>query len=128
MPSSYKSFNLFGSGPHRFAVRTQGLFTPSNTAINGSPTPGSTVLGPLELEVVVTGRLVAASESALWTLVDAITAQLVHPNPATTPGTLIDEHGRTFTGMTFITFTPEDRTDRGRVHSLAYEALFRRLL
>lgn len=118
--SSFKSLDLFGSGPHRFAVDGQGqailsgLFQPT-------PAPGSLYLGPVELEVIITGRLIAASDAALWALRDAITDQLLDPPE---PGTLIDHHGRGWPGMSFIKFTPGGPTDRGRVISLAYEARF----
>ena len=64
------------------------------------------------------------SDSALWTLRDAVTAQLIDPP---TPGTLIDEHGRTWMGMSFVGYVEEDRVDRGRVVSIGYEAVFRRM-
>ncbi len=120
MPSSFKSLDLFGSGPHRFAERRRGQTLATELAL-GVPTNGTRYLGPLEISVEVRGRLVAASESALWALRDAITAQLLNP-PA--PGTLIDQHGRQWTDMSFVLFEPADRTDRGRKVSLAYRALF----
>lgn len=120
MASSFKALNLFGSGPHRFAVKKQGqLVVPELTL--GSAIAGSKYLGLLELSVVVTGRLVAATDAALWTLRDAIVAQLLNPP---TPGTLIDHHGRTWTDMSFVSFEPEGRTDRGRQVTLAYTATF----
>lgn len=125
MGSTFKGMDLFGSGPHRFSVGKEGLFTATNTEIQGTPTPGTTELGLLELEVQVAGRLVAESESALWSLRDAITAELSSPAVA---GTLIDHHGRTWTDMTFVRFDPADRTDRGRRVSLGYRATFRRFL
>ncbi len=124
MPSSFKSIDLFGSGPHRFAVGAQGEQVLSNLR-NPIPLPGSTPIGPLELVVKVTGRLVAASESALWALRDAITAEFAHPP---VPGTLVDHHGRTWTGMCFVTFEEGDRTDRGRTRSVEYSATFLRFL
>lgn len=120
MPSSFKSLDLFGSGPHRFRELRRGQLIVPEFAL-GLLSPGSIYLGPLELQVEVRGRLIAASESALWTLRDAITAQLLDPP---SPGTLIDLHGRTFADMSFIRFEPGDRTDRGREVSLAYTALF----
>ena len=122
MPSSFKSLDLFGSGPHRFNLGPEGQALQSELFLP-TPNSGSLYRGLVELEVIVTGRLIAASESALWTLRDAITAQLLDP-PA--PGTLIDLHGRTWTDMSFIRFTPADRTDRARTTSLAYEARFLR--
>jgi hypothetical protein len=120
MPSSYKSLDLFGSGPHRFAVARQGQALSSELFL---PTPASGTLyrGLVELAITVTGRLVAADDAALWTLRDAIAAQLLDP-PA--PGTLVDLRGRAWSDLSFVGFTPADRTDRGRVTSLAYEARF----
>ncbi|MDI1288489.1 MAG: hypothetical protein PSX37_00880 [bacterium] len=121
MPSSFKSLNLFGSGPHRFALGKRGQLVVSDFALGGSGA-GSTPQGLIELDVVVTGRLVASSESALWTLRDAVAAQLTDPLQT---GTLIDLHGRTFTGMSFITFEQTGPTDRNRQFSLPYRAVFR---
>jgi hypothetical protein len=122
MPSSFKSLDLFGSGPHRFSVRRQGQALTSEL-FQAAPLPGTRYWGLVELGIIVRGRLIAASESALWTLRDAITAELLDPP---TPGTLIDLHGRTWTDMSFVRFTPSLTTDRGRVHTLSYEARFLR--
>lgn len=121
MASTFKSLSLF-AGPHRFAVARQGQLIISDLALGGFG-PNTYPLGLVELEVVVTGRLVASSEAGLWTLRDALTAQLLDPP---SPGTLVDAHGRTWEGMSFHSYTEGDRTDRGRVRSIAYEARFRR--
>src|SRR5215831_11874256 len=90
MASSFKGLDLFGSGPHRFAVGAQGQAVTSELFVV-PPASGSLYHGPVELEVVVAGRLAAADEAGLWSLRDAITAQLLDPPE---PGVLIDEHGR----------------------------------
>ncbi len=120
MSSSFKSLDLFGSGPHRFALARQGQALESELFVT-PPDSGTRYLGLVELQVIVRGRLVAGSESDLWTLRDAVTAQLVDPP---VPGTLIDLHGRTWSDMSFVGFIAGDRTDRGRVVSIAYEARF----
>ncbi len=122
MSSSFKTLNLFGSGPHRFVVDTGGLFAVPFRVFDVT-LPGSASFGNYELEVTVRGRLVAASNGALWTLRDAIEGHAVHP---ATSGTLVDHHGRTWTGMTLYRFEVEDRLDRGRQISLGYVARFRR--
>jgi hypothetical protein len=122
--SSFKGLDVFGSGPHRFHLARQGEDVVPNFVL-GTAGSGSTPVGPIELDVIVTGRLVAASESALWTLRDAITAQIADPP---VPGTLIDNHARTWTDMSFITYEEADRTDRGRTWSIGYTATFRRFL
>lgn len=122
MPSSFKSLNLFGSGPHRFRERPRGqtLLAEREVSPDG-PTNGTLYLGPLEPTVEVMGRLVADDEEGLWTLRDAITDELLDP-PA--PGTLVDQHAREWPDMSFVLFEPADRTDRGRKVSLAYRAVF----
>lgn len=122
MPSSFKSLDLFGSGPHRFSVAAQGQALSSEIFLP-IPAAGTLYHGLVELKVTVAGRLIAASEPGLWALRDAITAQLLDP-PA--PGTLIDLRGRAWPDMSFVKFTPEGRTDRARGTSLAYEAQFLR--
>lgn len=123
MASSFKGKDLFGSGPHRFAQGRQGQVMLSWISL-GTTQPGTVAIGLTELDVLVTGRLVAASESAMWTLRDAIVAEL---EESPTEGTLIDLHGHQWDEMTFIDFREGDRTDRGRVVSLAYGAVFRRI-
>lgn len=120
MGSTFKGLDIFGSGPHRFAVAKAGQLVVPELSL-GQQGSGSVYLGLLEPKVIVTGRLVASSESGLWALRDAVTALLVDP-PA--PGTLVDHHGRTWTEMSFVSFEAEDRTDRGRTRSLGYTAVF----
>jgi predicted nucleotidyltransferase len=122
--SSFNSLDLFGSGPHRFALGPQGEDVVPNFVL-GSGGSGSTAVGPIELDVTVAGRLVAADESDLWTLRDAITVQLTDPPTA---ATLVDNHGHTWTGISFITYTEADRTDRGREWSIEYTAVFRKFI
>ena len=123
MSSSFKGKDLFGSGPHRFAQGRQGQVMLSWISL-GTTQPGTVAIGLTELDVLVIGRLVAAGESALWTLRDAIVAEL---EESPTEGTLIDLHGHQWDEMTFIDLREGERTDRGRVVSLAYEAVFRRI-
>jgi hypothetical protein len=122
MPSSFKSLDLFGSGPHRFRVARRGQAL-SSELFQSPPASGTLYHGAVELSVTVSGRLAAASESGLWLLRDAVTAELLDP-PA--PGTLVDLHGHSWTDMSFVGFTPAERTDRGRLFSLSYEARFLR--
>lgn len=121
--SSFKGLNLFGSGPHRFSLAKQGHLLTSDFFFGGAG-GGSTAQGLIDLDVVVRGRLIAASDASLWTLRDSVAAQLLDPP---TPGTLIDEHGRSWAGMSFVGYVEEDRVDRGRVVSVGYEAVFRKM-
>ena len=124
MTSSYKGLDLFGSGPHRFSQGRQGEVLVNGSVI-GLYGPQTFAQGLRELEVFVRGRLVAPDEQTLWQIRDAIVAQLIHP-PA--PGTRIDLHGRSWEDMSFIEFAEQDRTDRGRVLSIGYVAIFRRMI
>jgi hypothetical protein len=123
VPSSFKSKDLFGSGPHRFAQGRQGQVMLSWIAL-GTIQPGTVAIGLTELDVIVTGRLVAANESTLWQLRDAVVAEL---EESPIPGLLIDLHGREWPDMSFIDYRESDRTDRARLHSLSYTATFRRI-
>lgn len=119
--SSFDGEDLFGSGPHEFRQNTQGYLVVQN-GTPGSPAPGSTVLGLLELDVIVEGRLVAGSAAALWDLRDAIT-DLFGPSP--TVGTLIGNDGRQWASMSFIRYEELGAVEHGRVYSIAYKATFR---
>lgn len=123
MPSSFKGNDLFGSGPHRFSQGRQGQVMVSWISL-GTVQPGTVALGLTELDVTVNGRLVAPSEAALWTLRDTIVAEL---EESPTPGTLVDLHAHQWTDMSFIDFQEGGRTDRGRVWSMGYTAVFRRI-
>lgn len=120
MASTYNGQGIFNSGPHRFVEGPRGVQLLSNARLNVT-LPGSAAIGALEPTVVVRGRLVASSESALTALVNAVKAQLTSPP---TRATLVDHHGRTYSNMDFVEFTAGDRVDRGRQVSLAYEAVF----
>lgn len=124
MPSSFKSANLFGSGPHRFRLLAEGEAVILNTRLNPIQ-PGSLAIGPLELVVVVTGRLTSTTEAGLWSVRDTITGMLANPPLM---GTLVDNHARNWTNMSFVRFETGDRVDRGRVRSIGYEATFMRFL
>jgi hypothetical protein len=123
--SSFQGANLFGSGPHRFALGVQGQSVVANYVIGATPPNGSTAQGLRELDITVRGRLVSSSESGLWTLRDAVVAKLTDPVQT---GTLVDQHGRSWTGMSFIEYKEGDRVDRGRVRSVEYTAVFRKFL
>lgn len=123
MASSYKGVDLFGSGPHRFGVRPRGVETVARWRVTGNPAHGGTLpIGDLELEVVVTGRLVAASEEDLWDLRGAVAGAASFSAGA---GLLIDHGGREFADMWFLEYAESDRVDRGRVWSVGYTARFR---
>jgi hypothetical protein len=121
MNSSWKGQDLFGSGPHRFALSRRG-FLLAPDAGSFDPTPRLVEYGALEWDVLVTGRLVAATDTALWVLRDAIQTVL----DGRGLGTLVDQQGRSFLNMFFARIEWGDRTDRGRRVSVEYVARFHR--
>lgn len=119
MASSWKGVDLFGSGPHRFGMTRRGfLLAPDFTS--DVPTPVFFEYGAYEWKILITGRLVASTDSALWTLRDAIQASL----DAKGLGTLVDLHGRSWIEMFFSRLTWGEETDRGRKVSVGYLAEF----
>jgi hypothetical protein len=121
--SSFKGLDIFGSGPHRTAFGRQGYLVTLDF-FGGVPGGGSTNQGLQDLDIFIRGRLIASSESALWTLRNGIRAQLA---TTPTPGTLVDTAGRSWADMTLISYREGGRRDRGRVFSMRYEVQFRKL-
>ena len=119
MGSTFAGLSLFDSGPHRFVVGRLGRLTrgPFRTPLD---LPVTTDEGVREVLVIQTGRLVAATNAALWQLVDAIQTQSELP----LTGTLVDHHGRVWLNMTLFRFQPGEQIDRGRKVSLEYEARY----
>ena len=118
--SSFNDINLFGSGPHRFSQAPVGEYILTNARVDPFQS-GSQPIGPLDLTIIVRGRLIAETDDDLWALQDAIAALLTHP-PAV--GSLKPNATRSWDGMSFVGFAPADRTDRGRTFSIAYTATF----
>lgn len=121
MGSSWNGLDLFGSGPHRFAVGRRGQLM-VNT-FGGVPSPEFFALGLLPLEITVTGRLVASSEGELASLRGAIVDELDDPP---TPGTLIAQSGLSWVQMSLVRFEETGPVDRGRTISVGYRAVFHR--
>ncbi len=119
--SSFKSTDLFGSGPHRFRVRPERQLLAGNAELETTPPSGTTALGRMELEVVVEGRLVATTESGLWALRDEIAQYLSDP---LSHGDLEDDHGRVWEKMSLVAFEAKGPVDRGRTLSIGYACTF----
>lgn len=123
--SSYDSADIFGSGPHRFEVGRQGQQVVENWRIGFSPPNGSTAQGLVELVVRVRGRLVGATDAELWARRDAVVAKLTDPP---TVASLVDGFGRTWAGMSLVSYEELGPAGKGRVRSVGYVAEFRRFL
>lgn len=121
MASTFSGQSLFNSGPHRFDVGSAGRYLTA-------PLRGSNAFtytrddAKRELEIVQSGRLVATSESALWSLYDAVRAHAEAPTKAT----LVDHSGRSWTNMTMVSFDLLGPVDRGRVYSVSYRVRYLR--
>ncbi len=122
--SSFDGEDLFGTGPHRFEVGPVGAYVYEHQRLDPTQ-PGSAHNGGLEAQVVVVGRLVAQTESALRGLESDVEAMLTDPPTA---GVLLDGNGRSWSGMSFIRFERTGPVDRGAAISVAYRAVFRRFV
>lgn len=120
--SSFAGEYIFDSGPHRVVVGARGEQLARSADVAGDPSvAGEQAVGPLDGQVLVRGRLVADTDDALTALVESIQAMLTHPPMV---GDLIDNHSATLKDVSFVSFTPADRVDRGARVSLGYVARF----
>ncbi len=116
--------SLFNSGPHRFVHGEVGrLWAPP---LRLDALQDRIVVFPVNLELVIrqVGRLVGSSEADLWAQIATIQARC----QSLLNGSLVDNSGNTWTNMTLLSFEPSRAADRGRVVSLAYTAVYARLL
>ncbi len=120
MPSSFNSLDLFSSGPHRFFVGPMGSQLVQRSLLDLA-NAGRQPVGPLDGDATIRGRLIASTDADLWSIIDAITAQLTFPPTA---ADLIDLHGRTFKNVSFISIELLAPFDRAREISVPYEARF----
>ena len=120
MAATFAGLDLFSSGPHRIVGSRYGkIWLPPYTG-NINPNGYTNYFERREPWLLQTGRLIAATHSALMTLVAAIQAQAEIPKT----GTLIEDNGTTWTGMTLLQMQLADRIDRGRVYSVGYELIY----
>ncbi len=119
--ASFHTFNFDTLGPHRLTIG--GLGRAWEWPFGNSGLPFTDDLGPRELVITQTGRLVASSEPALWTTINALKAAAELPRNAT----LIGPAGQAWSDMTLMRFTPQGPIDRGRTFSLAYTLLYIRI-
>ena len=119
--ASFHTFNFDTLGPHRFTIG--GLGRAWDWPYGNSALPFTDDLGPRELVITQTGRLIASSEPALWTTINALKAAAELPRNAT----LVGPAGQAWSDMTLMRFTPQGPIDRGRTFSLAYTLLYIRI-
>jgi len=122
MASTFAGLDLFGSGPHRFAMGVVGRLVVGALRPPTYDTHSVDMGATIELRIVQRGRLIAANPTALWALVDSVRTQAELPRT----GTLVDHHGRSWASMTLIRFELAGPIDRGRVASVGYVAEYLR--
>lgn len=119
--TTFRSEDLFGSGPHRVTMGPRSLSLVPNFQL-GEPGAGTTFVGVLEWEVVVEGCLIATTRASLWALRDAF-AERISDEPAV--GSLVLSDGREFSNMTMASYAETGAVVAGRVWSVGYKAVFR---
>jgi hypothetical protein len=119
--ASFWTFNFDTLGPHRLTLG--GLGRAWEWPYGNSGLTFTDDLGPRELVITQTGRLVATTEPALWTTINALKAAAELPRKATLIGTA----GQSWSDMTLMRFTPQGPIDRGRTFSLAYTLTYIRI-
>jgi hypothetical protein len=77
-----------------------------------------------EVWVEVHGRLVASTDSSLWSKRNAILDEAAF---GVSEGTLVDEHVHSWADMTCLTYEETGPTQRGREVSVGYIVVFGRL-
>lgn len=120
--TTFNGQSLFSSGPHRVHMGPRAQSLVPNYQL-GEPGAGTTLIGPLEWEIIIEGRLIASTRSSLWSLRDALT-ELIGDEPAV--ATLVLSDGTTFDDMTFTSYTETAPIAQGRVWSVGYKAVFRK--
>ena len=125
MAVTFRGKNLFASGPHRVQYPERGQLLQLGSRILGfNELDGRVAIGNVEIELLVTGRLTAATEPALWTLRDAIIAE---SDFDLSPADLVDAGGRTWTDQRLVRYIEDGPAAQGRVWSVGYQAQFIRL-
>lgn len=119
--TSFRTLDLFGSGPHRASMGVRGLSLVPNFQV-GEPGAGTTLVGAMDWEVVIEGRLVASTRTALWALRDAFT-ELIVDEPET--GKLVLGDGRQLEKMLLASYAETGPVCPGREWSVGYRAVFR---
>jgi hypothetical protein len=106
--SSFKGQNLFGSGPHRFAV---GGLTERHEATEQPGADGATVtpLGRGARRIEQTGTLAADDPARLACQFEAIEAAMDGM-----AGELVDDVGRVHAGVLLVSFEPQPMRRVGR--------------
>ncbi len=115
---------VFGSGPCRVMEGPRGEYVLTKARVSPFQA-GSEAIGPLEVRLIVTGRLVAGVAADLNTLVQSITDLLADPPNVYT---VSDELGREWSDMAFVLFEPTGPVESGREVSMAYRAELLRFL
>lgn len=121
MPVTFMGQRLFSSGPHRLRETRAGrLYTPPFTGDNF--TTFTIDIGPAELRLEQTGRLVAENDTGLANLSDAIRA-VAEGNA----GGILMSGPRLWNNIRMLRYEPGQTIDRGRTSSMAYTISYRQM-
>lgn len=115
---------VFGSGPSRVMEGPRGEYVLTKARVSPFQA-GSEAIGPLEVRVIVTGRLVAGVASDFNLLVQSILDLLTDPPNVYN---VSDALGREWADMSFVLFEATGPVQSGREVSMTYRAEFLRFL
>lgn len=121
MNATYRGVGIFSSGPHRVVAGPRELSIVPNFQLN-LPGAGSTIIGISDWEVVIEGRLVAATDAALRTLREVFVDLIADP---TISGELVTPDGFSYVSLYFTGYEETGPVARGRTKSIGYRVTLR---
>lgn len=121
MNATFQGLDLFSSGPHRVVTRPRELSIVANFQLN-LPGSGSTIIGVSDWEVVIEGRLVALTSTALRTLREGFVELITDP---ATSGELVLPDGFSYSSLYITRYEETGLVAKGRTKSVGYRATFR---
>ncbi len=122
MAVTFGGVAIFGVSVLRTLLEPRGALVVPKLAL-GSREPGTDLIGPLEVGVVIRGRLLASTTADLEQRLGQVRLRLAPDWP---PATLVDTLGRTHHDMEFVRLVLAGPMDRGRMVSVGLEARFLR--
>ena len=120
----FDGVDVCGGGPTRLTLGPAGEYLLERARVDPYAS-GSQPIGPLEMRLIVTGRLVASDDESLGELVESVRQLLTDPPSAFE---VTDRAGRAWEQMSFVRFEPTGPVEYGRQASMGFRAELVRFL